>query len=189
MTAGRSRRPIGISVVPAKKRRWTYQLATVATVVGSLAIQGVGDASAQRSSQECPTPLGSRESPAFRSSPPSDKVQREIEKFQRRDPDASFQIFNCHVGSFATRPKSTVPGYASKVLRQFGVAGRPQSPELLTAMSDAPKLGQDMDANPNRRVPMPDEGVQGQEPEGVWELEDTQGENPYRGPRGGEGHP
>ena len=155
-------------------------IAMVLTLL-SLTVGEASTAQALDATSTRPDPGPDREAEGFRQPGPRPELARSIGAFASRDPEASFTYFNCCVDSFATRPGASVPGYARTALRQLGLSSNDRTPELLAPMTDEPKLGQNLDANLNRKVPLPPETFAGRAPNPRTAEEDVQGEDPGTG--------
>lgn len=87
---------------------------------------------------------------------PLPAVEEAVARFKTMDPDASFTYFNGHVDGFATRPKGTVPSYASNVLASLGLPLASREPVLLAAplhTDTHPKPARDLDADLDIALP------------------------------------
>jgi hypothetical protein len=88
--------------------------------------------------------------------PPLRAVEAAVARFKTDDPDASFTYFNGHVDGFATRPKNTIPSYASNVLVAVGLPLSSREPVLLAAplhTDTHPKPARDLDADLDIALP------------------------------------
>ena len=85
---------------------------------------------------------------------PSPALQDAIRALLAQDQAASFTYYLGHVDSFSTRPKATVPAYAAALLRAHGLSTDAQANEQLQIV-ESTKRRQDLDANLDRRLPVP----------------------------------
>lgn len=87
---------------------------------------------------------------------PTPTIAALVIDYQKVDKNAGFRFFNGHVDSFTTRPKSTIPDYATAIVKAYGLSLEAIAPILLPQPIDGdkqPKPGRDWDADSHFKLP------------------------------------